>query len=410
MTSIHQWEPDLDELEEIRSASAEVVKTTPVFSFGELSRRCGGRVVIKAENLQRTGAFKLRGALAKLRSPAASGARGVVAASAGNHGQALAYAARSRGLPCTVFMPLGAAVSKVEAIEGFGGEVRQIGIAVEECIVAAQELASEEGFLFVHPFNDLDIVKGQSGLGLELLDQVPDLGTVIVPVGGGGLIGGVAAACQARRSGARVVGVQAAASPVFADALSAGARSPVRGAATTIADGIAVKQPGDLTLALAERWVDEMVVVDDDAIAGAMVLLAERGKLVVEGAGAVGVAALLTEAVSPAAEGTTAVVLSGGNVDANVLAGVINRHQTGIGRRTRLFTKISDRPGGLAELLQTVADAGGNILDLTHVRDGVSLDVRETGVELLIESRSSRHRAEVSERIRDAGYAVVELD
>lgn len=405
----NEWQPDLDDLEEIRRASAELVKQTPVFSFGELSRRCRGRVAIKAESLQRTGSFKLRGALAKLRSPAAAGCRGVVAASAGNHGQALAYAARSGRLPCTVFMPIGAAVSKVDAIESFGGEVRQMGATIDECIVAAQQLAAEENLLFVHPFNDLDVVKGQSGLGLELLEQVPDLGMVIIPVGGGGLIGGISAAFRARRSGVRVVGVQAAGCPAFISALSEGSSQMTRNP-STIADGIAVKQPGDLTLALAERWVDEMALVDDDAIAEAMVLLAERAKLVVEGAGAVGVAALLSGAVSPAPQGTTVALLSGGNVDASVLAGVINRHQTGIGRRTRIFTKISDRPGQLAELLQTIADAGGNILDLTHVRDGVSLDVRETGVELLIESRSSRHRAEVSARIRGAGYSIVELD
>ena len=402
------WEPQLEELEAIRRASAEAVKETPVFSFGELSRRSGGRVVVKAENLQRTGSFKLRGALAKLRGPEAEGCRGVVAASAGNHGQALAYAARARGLPCTVFMPLGAAVSKLDAVEAFGGEVRQLGTSIDEGLAAAQELAREERLLFVHPFNDLEIVKGQSGLGLELAEQVPGLEQVIVPVGGGGLLCGVAAALQATKPRVRVIGVQAEGCAPFASSLRSG-RAEVVEAPSTIADGIAVKRPGELTLALAERWVEEIVVVDDDAIAEAMVLLAERAKLVVEGAGAVGVAALLSGAVAPAAEGTTAVVLSGGNVDAHILAGVINRHQTGIGRRTRVFTRVSDRPGGLAELLAIVAGAGGNVLDLIHVRDGVSLDVQQTGVELVVETRNASHRADLVGRIEAAGYQVEQL-
>ncbi|MFN8218242.1 MAG: threonine ammonia-lyase [Solirubrobacterales bacterium] len=399
------WTPRLEELDAIRLASAEQVKETPVFSFGELSRRCGGRVVVKAESLQRTGSFKLRGALAKLRTPEAEGCRGVVAASAGNHGQALAYAARAHGLRCTVFMPFGAAVSKLDAVEAFGGEVRQLGRSVDECIEAAQQLAEEEELLFVHPFNDLEIVKGQAGLGLELAEQVPGLAQVLVPVGGGGLLGGIAAALQTTKPQVRVVGIQAKGCAPFARSLHSGHAEVVE-SPSTIADGIAVKRPGELTLALAERWVDEIVVVDDDAIAEAMVLLAERAKLVVEGAGAVGVAALVTGAVAPAAEGSTAVVLSGGNVDAHVLASVINRHQTGVGRRTRFFTRISDRPGGLADLLAIVAGAGANVLDLVHVRDGVSLDVQETGLELVVETRNARHRAELVERIEAAGYEV----
>jgi threonine dehydratase len=332
----------------------------------------------------------------------------VVAASAGNHGQGLAYAARAVGVRCVVFMPLGAAISKLEAVAAFGAEVRQVGVAVDESIEAARQLAAEEDLLFIHPFEDLTVVKGQAGVGLELLEQVDDLAEVLVPIGGGGLIGGVAAALRAAGSNARIIGVQAEAYAPFAASLAAGEQQVAEGAAT-IADGIAVKTPGRLNLTLAERWVDDVVDVDEDAIAEAMVLLAERGKLVVEGAGAAGVAALLSGRAKPAASGKTAIVLSGGNVDARVLAAVINRHQTGIGRRSRLFTRIGDRPGSLAGLLQVIADGGGNVIDLTHVRDGVSLGLGETGLELVVESRNGRHGADILAAVRRAGYSVVQL-
>jgi threonine dehydratase len=399
------WQPDLEELREIHRASADIVKETPVFSFGELSRRSGGRVVLKGESLQRTGSFKLRGTAAKLRLSGERAQRGVVAGSAGNHGQALAYAARARGIPCTVFMPVAAAVSKVDAVAAFGARVRQQGSSVDDCVEAARRLADEEGLLFVHPFDDLDVVKGQAGLALELIEQVPDLARVIVPVGGGGLISGVAAALREVRPKVEIVGVQAQGCSSLKRSFEAGAPTAVEDP-STIADGIAVKRPGDLTFGLMRRWIDELAQVDDDAIAEAMVLLVERAKLVTEGAGAVGVAALVTGAVEPARSGSTVVVLSGGNVDANVLASVINRAQTEAGRRTRLFTRIPDRPGGLADLLRTVAQAGGNVLDVTHVRDGISLHVDETGVEVLVECRSLGARDALFTQMRDAGYPI----
>ena len=402
------WVPDLEELRAIHAASSVTVKRTPVFSLGELSRRCGGTVVVKAENMPRPGSFKLRGSLAKLAGRDSDNCRGVVAGSAGNHGQALAYAARARGIPCTVFMPEDAAISKVDAVTAFGAEVVLEGSAIDECLQAAQQLAEVEGLLFVHPFDDLEVIQGQAGVGLELREQVPDLAKVIVPVGGGGLISGIAAALEATGGGVEVAGVQAAGCPAFARSLDSGEPQAVA-AVSTIADGIAVKRPGELTLELVRRWVEEIVTVDDDAIAEAMVFLVEYAKLVTEGAGAVGVAALLTGALRPADPGTTVVVLSGGNVDAHVLAEVINRHQTGIGRRTRLFSKISDRPGGLVDFLQIIARAGGNVLDVTHVRDGVALHVRETGVEVLVESRSERHGEELLARLAESGYEVEEL-
>lgn len=402
------WRPSLEELEEVRRASSDTVKTTPVFSLAELSRRCGGEIAVKAESLQRTGSFKLRGALSKLRDLSPDNCSGVVAGSAGNHGQALAYAARARGIPCTVFMPREAPVSKVAAVEAYGATVRQEDGSVDDCVDAARRLAEREEMTFVHPFDDIDVIKGQAGVGLELHEQVPDLAEVIVPVGGGGLISGVAIALKLSRPGVRVVGVQAEGCAPFPQSLRE--HRPVAvGTPSTIADGIAVKRPGELTLALVEEWVDDVVVVDDDAIAEAMVLLVERGKLVTEGAGAASVAALASGAVAPAPSGTTVAILSGGNVDARVLAAVINRHQTSVGRRTRLFTRVPDRPHGLADLLQAVADAGGNVLDVMHVRDGVALNVDETGVELVIETRSQAHRLELVEQIREAGYSLTEM-
>jgi threonine dehydratase len=402
------WRPSLEELKEVRRASSDTVKTTPVFSLAELSRQCGGTIAVKAENLQRTGSFKLRGTLAKLRDRSAENCRGVVAGSAGNHGQALAYAARARGIPCTIFMPKDAAISKLAAVEAFGASVRREGGSVDECVDAARRLAESEELTFVHPFDDVEVIKGQAGLGLELHEQVPDLARVIVPVGGGGLISGVAIALKLSRPDVRVIGVQAEGCAPFPQSLRE--HHPVAVAMpSTIADGIAVKRPGELTLGLVGEWVDDVVVVDDDAIAEAMVLLVERGKLVTEGAGAAGVAALAAGAVTPAATGRTVAILSGGNVDARVLAAVINRHQTSVGRRTRLVTRVADRPHGLADLLQAVADAGGNVLDVMHVRDGVALNVDETGVELVIETRSQAHRLELVEQIRAAGYSLTEM-
>ena len=404
-----RWEPDPAELRRVREESRDVVKKTPVFSFGALSRRCGGQVLLKAENLQRTGSFKLRGTSAKLGADPGAAARGVVTGSAGNHGQALAYAARARGIPCTIFMPVEAAVTKIEAVAAFGAEVRGEGTSVDDCIAAARRLAEEEGLLFVHPFDDLDVVKGQAGVGLEIAAQAPDVARVVVPVGGGGLISGIAAALKCERPEVEIVGVQARGCASLRASLAEGHPETV-GARSTIADGIAVKRPGDLTFALMERWLDELTEVDDDAIAEAMVFLVERAKLVTEGAGAVAVAALSSGAVRPAAAGATVAILSGGNVDANVLAAAINRAQTGAGRRVRFFTRIDDRPGGLVELLGQVAAVGGNVLDVTHVRDGVSLHVQETGVEVLVECRNLDARRRLLEEMRAAGYAVEELD
>ncbi|MEA2178953.1 MAG: threonine dehydratase [Solirubrobacteraceae bacterium] len=392
----------LEELRSIHAASSAIVRRTPVFSLASLAERCGGDVMIKAESLQRTGSFKLRGALAKM-ATLGERTRGVVAGSAGNHAQALAYAARARGIPCTVHMPAGAAISKVAAVEAFGAAVEQGGASVDDCVERARAHAAEHGWVFVHPFDDEDIVRGQAGLGLELLDDIPDLAHVVVPIGGGGLAGGVAMAVKLARPDVRVTGVQAAACAPFAASLRAHRPIPVP-AAATIADGIAIKRPGDLTLGLIERWVDDLATVDDDDIAEAMVLLLERGKLLAEGAGAATTAALLTGAVVPATAGVTVAIVSGGNVDAKVLANLISRREARVGRRLRLVTRVPDRPGGLAGLLQAVGAAEANVLELSHVRDDAALALADTGVNLLVEVRGDDHAAALAARLANAGY------
>ena len=394
-------------MEDIRRAAAAgegAIRHTPIISSRTLSERVGGTVVLKAENLQRTGSFKLRGALAKIAALGAECAAGVVTASAGNHGQAVAYAARSRGLRCEVFMPVQAPIAKVDAVRALGAVVHLVGESIEETLVAARELAQGSGLAFVHPFDDPAVIAGQGTVGLELLDDVPDLETVIVPVGGGGLIGGVAVAVKSARPRARVVGVQVAGCAPFAASLQAGhvVSAP---SALTIADGIAVKRPGGLTLELARRWVDEVVVVEEDQVAEAIVFLLERAKLVTEGAGAVGVAALLDGRARPAARGTTVAILSGGNVDAGLLVQIVRRHETQAHRRLVLLRRVSDRPGSLARLLSLLADHGANLLDVVHIREGFDLHVRETAVQLVLETRGEEHAREVVEAVDAAGYA-----
>ncbi len=393
--------------ERARRIVSEIARHTPLLSSNSLSELCDGRMMLKAENLQRTGSFKIRGAINKLST--VHGAELVVAGSAGNHGQSLAYAARKRGLACEVFMPVEAPVAKVAAVEAFGGVVHLEGGSVDDCVAAARARAAEAGAVFVHPFDDPEVILGQATLGLELLEDVDDLAQVVVPVGGGGLISGIAGVVKAASPSTRVVGVQVDACAPFPEALRTG--GPVTFTARpTIADGIAVKRPGQITLPLVQRWVDEMVVVTEEEIADAMVWLLERSKLVVEGGGAAGVAAVMAGRVSPAASGSTVVVLSGGNVDPGLLAAVAHRHETLMGRRLRLFTRISDRPGGLAALLIQIASAGGNIVQADHVREAVQLHVRETGIELAIETRGREHGDAIVAALEAAGYQVRRLD
>jgi threonine dehydratase len=388
-------------------AGAGVVRETPVLSSRTLTERTGVRAALKAENLQRTGSFKLRGAVAKIASLGDACAAGIVTASAGNHAQAVAYAARERGVACEVYMPATVPIAKAEATTALGARVKLDGETVDEALLAALERARQGGLAFVHPFDDPVVVAGQGTLGLELVEQVPGLTRVLVPVGGGGLISGVAIAVKSLRPEVEVIGVQVEACAPFAASLAAG--QPVAVAsALTIADGIAVKRPGRLTLELIQRWVDGLVVVSEEEVAEAMVFLLERAKLVVEGAGAVGVAALLSGRVGrvgPDAEGATAVVLSGGNVDPGLLASIARRHESQAGRRYVLLATLPDRPGSLALLLALVGELGANLLDVEHIREGFDLHVRETAVQLVLETRGPEHAAQVRRAVREAGYA-----
>jgi threonine dehydratase len=395
--------PTLADIRAAREAIGDVARHTPVLPSATLSERLGADIVLKAENLQRTGSFKVRGTANKVRWLGDDCANGVVAASAGNHAMALAHAAKALGVRCTVFMPAQAPLNKLEGAEALGAEVVLGGDSVDACLVLAQERATEAGMQFVHPFDDPVIVAGQGTLGLELVEDVPDLARVIVPVGGGGLAAGIAIAVKSLRPDVQVVGVQVEQCASYAASLAAGEPVQVE-SGVTIADGIAVKRPGALTLPLLRQWVDDVVVVTEEETAEAMVILLEKAKLVVEGAGAVGVAALSGGHVAPAAEGTTVVVLSGGNVDAGLLHQVARRHETEAGRRVVVLTRVPDRPGALASLLTLVGGTGANLIEVQHVREGVELHVRETAVELVLETRGREHARSVLADIRSAGY------
>jgi threonine dehydratase len=396
--------PSAEDVRRAYAAGEGVIRETPVLSSRTLSERVGGTIALKAENLQRTGSFKLRGALAKIAALGDGCAAGLVTASAGNHGQAVAYAARARGVAAEVFMPEGAPIAKAEAVAALGATIRFVGAGVDESLAAAKQRAAQGGLAFVHPFEDPDVIAGQGGIALELLDQVPDIARVVVPVGGGGLISGVAIALKSARPAVQVIGVQVDTCAPFPGSLDAGEPVAVE-TALTIADGIAVKRPGELTLRLIREWVDEMVVAPEDDVAEAMVWLLERAKLVVEGAGAVGVAALLAGRVPVSGDGTTVAILSGGNVDAGTLAHVARRHESQAGRRLVLLARVPDRPGSLAQLLSLVGGRGANLLDVQHIREGIDLHVRETAVQLVLETRGPEHAAQVEEAVREAGYS-----
>jgi threonine dehydratase len=382
--------------------AAEAVKgfarETPILPATRLSRQTGGTIVLKAENLQVTGSFKVRGAVNRVSALTdEERAAGVVAASAGNHGQAVAWAARKMGTRATLFMPIDAPLAKVAAVREYRGEVELVEGSYDEASMAAREAAERDGSTVVHAFDDPLVVAGQGTIGLELLRQVPDLRMVVVPIGGGGLASGIGIAIKEAIPDARIVGVQ---SDVCAPFAGVGPTGKV----STICDGIAVKRPGDLTMPLVERLVDEVVMVSDDEVAQTMVHLLERSKQVVEGAGAVGVAALVHGRMEPAKDGTTVVILSGGNVDAATLVEAIRLGETAAGRRMVLATKIPDRPGGLATLLSIVAKLGANVIDVEHLRDGMDLHVRETAVQVVLQTRGPEHDQEIVEAVRSAGY------
>ncbi|TMM13799.1 MAG: threonine ammonia-lyase [Actinobacteria bacterium] len=386
--------PELTDIEAARARLQGVARVTPVYRSETLSRACGLDVHLKAENLQRTGSFKIRGAYNRIStlSPEQRAA-GVVAASAGNHGQAVAWAAREVGAQARVFMAQDSAMAKVDATRHYGAEVELTGHAIEEALEAAQAYVAETGATLVHPFEDPAIIAGQGTIGLELADQVEGLETVLIPIGGGGLASGISLALRAVRPDLRIVGVQA--SGTLPD-----------GPGYTIADGIAVKKPGDLTMSILADTLDEIVAVTDEEISEAIVLLLERTKLVVEGAGAVAVAALLSG--KTAARGTVVPLLSGGNIDASLLISVMRHGLAASGRYLVLRTRVPDRPGELARLLTLLANDRVNVVEVEHQRE-TGIPVGETGVELTLLTRDAAHCGEILTNLARWGYPAERL-
>ena len=395
----------LAEIEAARELLHDVAVVTPVEGSRPLSDAVGGPVLLKCENLQRTGSFKIRGAYVRIsRLTDEERACGVVAASAGNHAQGVALAARLLGAKATIFMPIGAPLPKLEATTAYGAEVRLVGVTVDEALAAAEVHATECGSVFVHPFEHRDIIAGQGTVGLEILEAVPDVRTIVVGTGGGGLISGVAAAVKAQRPDVRIVGVQAEGASAFPASISAGHPIALESMAT-IADGIAVGRPGELTLAHVSRLVDEMVTVSDESLSRALLLCLERAKLVVEPAGAAAIAALQD---APASfEPPVVAVLSGGNIDPVLLLRVIRHGMIAAGRYLSFRLRVPDRPGELATLLGVLAETAANVLDVEHQRMGHKLHLDEVEVALQLETRGPEHCDEVLARLREAGYPLI---
>lgn len=392
------------DVEEAAVLLADVVRHTPLWHSRGLADRVGGPVWLKCENLQRTGSFKIRGAYTRIaRLTDAERARGVVAASAGNHAQGVALAARLLGCSATVFMPETAPLPKVAATRSYGAEVRLGGPTLTEALVFASQHAEATGSVFIHPFEHTDVIAGQGTVGLEVLDQCPDVATVVVCAGGGGLVSGVAAAVKARRPDVRVVAVQAEMAAAFPGSLAAGRPVPLP-AMATMADGIAVASPGDLTLAHVQGLVDEVRTVSEEDLSQALLFCLERAKLVVEPAGVAAVAAVLAD---PGAFAPPVVaVVSGGNIDPVLLLKVVQHGMAAAGRYLSLRVTVPDRPGSLAGLLAELAAVGANVLEVEHERTGSGLHVGEVEIFVVLETRGPDHADEVMAALTRAGYAV----
>jgi threonine dehydratase len=397
----------LEDLREARARVAPVIRDTPLTRAGALGRLVGRPLWCKGEHLQRTGSYKIRGAynrisrLDPLTSPA-----GVVAGSAGNHAQGVALAARLSGIPSTIYMPTTAPLPKVAATRSYGAEVRLEGTVVDDCILAALAHAERTGATFVPPFDDPHIIAGQGTVGLELAEGAPDAEVVVVPVGGGGLIAGVATALAHTRPGTKVVGVEAAGAACMRGSLDAG-RATVLERVTTMADGIAVRSPSALTLAHVQAYVDDVVTVTEEEISQAVLLLLERSKAVVEPAGAVGLAALLAGKVP--GTGPAVTILTGGNVDPLLLVKMIDHGLSATGRYLVVRVLLGDRPGALASLTATLAGLGLNVLSVEHHRAGLGLGVDEVEVLVTLETRDPDHRGEIVAAIGAAGFTVERL-
>jgi threonine dehydratase len=384
-----------------RERGKDVVLHTPVLPSAYLSQRFGGTIVLKAENLQRTGSFKIRGGMNKLAQLGNAKETGVVAGSAGNHAQGLALAAKHFGAKCDIFVPKGASLSKIAATKHHGATVLDGGESVDTAVAAALSRAQETGMAFCHPYDDPVVIAGQGTLGLELLEDINDLELLIIPLGGGGLLSGTALAIKQQRPNVKIIGVQASVCAPFIHGTSPD------GKVLTLADGIAVKQPGNYTKPIIDKWVDQIIEVDEDSIADAVVILMEHTKMLVEGGGAVGLSALLTNQITPAKNGTTCIVLSGGNIDIGLIPNLVRRNETNEGRRLTIFVRLPDRPGSLASLLEICAANDANVVEVQHIREGVKLHPRETGIQIVLEVRSNEHALELQNVFDQLGYKII---
>ena len=395
------------DIERARELLRGVIVETPVLPSARLSEDAGARVFVKAENTQRAGSFKLRGAYTKLsRLLPEQRERGVVAASMGNHAQGVALGAQLLGIAATIVMPTEAPLTKVTATRRYGAQVVLRGSSFDDAMAHAVELQATRGMALVHAFDDEAVIAGQGVVGLELLGALPEVDTVVVPIGGGGLISGVAIAAHARRPSARIVGVQAAGCATVPASLAAG--EPVGiSVARTIADGIAIKRPGGLTIPIIREHVESVVTVDEDEIARAIVYTFQNMGLLVEGAGAVGVAALLNGSIAVRPDERVCVVLSGANIDGNLLTRVIDQTLTQDGRYLVIRASVPDRPGNLAALAEQIAAAGANVIDIHHRRSVWGVPLVHTGLELILEVRDADHGQSVLDHLTAAGYVVV---
>jgi len=399
----------LEDVITARDGLDAVMRATPLKFSRALSDRIGTDVFLKCENLQRAGSFKFRGAYTRLsRLSDEEKARGVVAASAGNHAQGVALAAQMLGIRARVYMPVGAAMPKVNATRGYGAEVEQVGLTLDEAMPHAQEYARRTGAVYVHPFDHADIVAGQGSCGLEILEQCPGVRTVVVGVGGGGLIAGIAVVLKALKPDVRIVGVQAEGAAAYPTSLAEG--HPVACPSMhTMADGIAVGLPGDVPFEIVRHHVDSVETVSEESISRALLHLLERSKLVVEPAGGAAVARLI-EAPEAAWEGPLVAVLSGGNIDPLLMLRIIRHGMAAAGRYLQLRVRVPDKPGNLAQLLVDCAEVDANVLEVEHVRTDASLNVDEVEIALELETKSTEHCGEVLEALRARGYRVISGD
>lgn len=394
----------LEMIKDAKEVLKKVARSTPVISAPKI----GENVSIKAENLQLTGSFKLRGAYYKISSlTPEEKAKGVIACSAGNHAQGVALSATKNGIKSTICIPAGAPLSKVEATRGYGGDVVLVPGVYDDAYAKAVELTEKNGYTFVHPFNDEKVIAGQGTIGLEILEQEPDVEAVFVPIGGGGLISGVACAIKSVKPECKVYGVQAAGAPSMFDSINKGEIIELANV-STIADGIAVKKPGDLTFEMCQKYVDGIVTVTEDEIATAILALMEMQKTVSEGAGATSVAAVMFDKV-PEVKGKNIVcIVSGGNIDVSILSRVIIKGLTKTGKITEVTTKVIDKPGQLIHLLQLVSDAGANIISINHQREDKKSEVNSCIVSMVLETRNIAHSEELCKTLQDNGYEIFE--